>query len=121
MYNSVHDFLVVYGIWSVLMLLVAKFVLGVVVAVQKNEFKWFYVGEVLKNDGLKFAVWLVVLFVLSNPVLSTSIGVLLTTDYTTGIVKNLASLFPSLADAIPSSFRQPARLRLGNSKNTTTP
>jgi hypothetical protein len=114
--SSIYDFLQSYGIWSVLMLLVAKFVLGVIVAVQKNEFKWFYLGEVMKNDGLKFVAWIIVIFTLSNPAFSASVGALLVADYTSGIVKNLAHLFPSIGDAIPSSFREPSVLRLGNPK-----
>lgn len=119
MFNTVRDFLESYGLWTLLLFLIAKFVLGVLVAIQKNEFKWYYLGEVFKNDGVKFIALVVLVFVLGNDALSASAGALLLADYTAGITKNLAHLFPSLAERIPSSLREPARLRLGNAKNNT--
>ena len=123
-YNNVHMFLEAWGMWSILVLLMLKTVLGILVAIQKNEFKWFYLANVLKNDALK----VVTLFLLQLATHATNTagvgdvtvaggGALLLADLTAGVVKNLAALLPSVGDNVPSSFREPARLRLGNPKN----
>ena len=123
-YHSIQAFLVDWGMWSILVLLLLKTALGVLVAIQKNEFKWFYLANVLKNDALK----VVTLFLLQvathatntqgvGDVTVASGGALLLADLTAGVVKNLAALIPAVGDNVPSSFREPARLRLGNPKN----
>lgn len=128
LYETIKTFLQDYGILSLLILTLAKFLTGVIVAVDKNEFKWFYLGNIFKTDLLKLATITVVLGLgkyagieaFSKDYVQGTMGAVLAADLMAGILKNLAHLFPAFADAVPSSFREPARLRLGNPKNIPT-
>lgn len=126
-FNDVRGLLEGWGVWTILILLLVKTALGIIVAIQKGEFKWFYLGNVLKEDGLKVAaLFIIQLMVAAVPdtkvvgeVAITSFGALLTADFIGGIVKNIAHLSPQVAENVPSSLREPARLRLGNPRNLT--
>lgn len=124
-FDSIRQFLEDWGIWTILVLMIAKFITGVIVAISKKEFKWFYIGEFLRSDGLKVATFAIITGMsrflgmpeLESDYVEGGIGVLLITDFTAGIIKNLAHIFPTFSDNIPSSLREPARLRLGNPRN----
>lgn len=125
LFNNVRDFLENWGIWTLLILVLAKFVTGVLVALVKNEFKWFYIGNVFKNDMLKITTFAVVLGVakftglpeFDNDYTRGGLGAILAADLIAGVLKNVAHIFPAVADVVPSSVREPSRLRLGNPKN----
>ena len=115
--NGMAEFLQGLTIWPLVVLIFTKLALGIIVAVQKSEFKWFYVGNILKEDVLKLAAVAVVVYTLDNTALSAGLIALLVADTSAGITKNVAHIFPTFADKIPSSFREPSRMRLGNPKN----
>jgi hypothetical protein len=123
--NEIKTFLEDWGVWSILLLVAARFVTGVLVAVQKHEFKWFYVGEILRNDLLKLAVFVILIGLgrysgvpeFNSDGVVAGLGALFTADVVAGIIKNAAHIFPSIAERLPSSFREPAKLRLGNPGN----
>jgi hypothetical protein len=124
-YDSVKTFLESWGLWSLLIVLVAKYITGVLVAIKEDEFKWYYLGEFFKNDGLKVAAYGIMVGVgkltglpeFNQDVVQGAFGVALFADLVGGLLKNLAHLSDTLAENFPSSVRQPARLRLGNVKN----
>jgi hypothetical protein len=125
-FNDIRNVLQEWGIWSVLVLLLLKFVTGVLVAVQKNEFKWYYLGNIFKGDMVKLLTFAILTGVtryvsipeLENDATIMSMGAVLFTDLLAGVIKNLAHLSAGFAENVPSSLREPARLRLGNSRNT---
>jgi hypothetical protein len=124
-FDSVRAFLEDWGVWSILIALIAKFATGVLVAIQKNEFKWFYLGNIFKTDMVKLATFIIVLAVgrfsgvpeFENEYLQAGGGAVLLTDLVAGVVKNLAHLSTSVSENTPTSLREPARLRLGNPRN----
>lgn len=124
-FNTIHTFLESWGIWSILVMLLAKFLTGIMVAVAKNEFKWFYLGNIFKNDFLKVMTLVVVTGLgklttvpeLDSDYVQAGMGAVLLADLTAGLIKNLAHLYPGISDKVTTSFREPARLRLGNPKN----
>lgn len=124
-FNDIRTVLENYGMWTILVLLVAKFLTGVLVAVQKNEFKWFYLGNTFKSDFLKVATFVIVTGLgrlstvpeFDSDYVQGGLGAVLVTDLIAGVVKNLAHLYPAVADFVTTSFREPARLRLGNPGN----
>lgn len=126
MYDTVRTFLEDWGLWTLLILFFGKWATGILVAVVKGEFKWYYLHEALKTDGVALAAYAIVLGIgkysgvpeFNNDFIQGGTGVLLASGFTAGILKNLAHILPGFADAVPSSFREPARLRLGNVKNT---
>lgn len=123
--DSVRDFLEAYGIWTILVVLLLKFVTGVVVAVYKSEFKWYYLGNTFKSDFLKVLTYAILLGAgtylgleeFNSDYLKAGMGAVLLADLTAGVIKNLAHMFPDVADVVPSSMREPSRLRLGNPRN----
>jgi hypothetical protein len=123
--DSVRSFLEDYGVWTLLILLLAKFATGVIVAIDKNEFKWYYLGNTFKTDFLKVVTFAILLGIgrfagieeFDNDYLQGGMGLILAADLTAGVIKNVAHLIPSFADGTPSSLREPARLRLGNPRN----
>lgn len=116
--NTIQTFFESYGMWSLISLMVVKLVVGVAVAVQKGEFKWYYLANFLKTDALQVAVLMVIAIFLHQDVLTATLGAVLATSFTAGIVKNLAHMFPEVADSVWSSLREPARFRLGNPRST---
>lgn len=126
--DSVRDFLQDWGIWTLIILVLAKFVTGVIVAVYKNEFKWFYLGNTFKSDFLKLLTYAILLGIgnyagieeFNSDYLKAGMGAILATDLTAGVIKNIAAMFPNVGDVVPSSMREPARLRLGNPRNIPT-
>lgn len=123
--NDIRTFLEDWGMWTILIMLVAKFISGVLVAIEKNEFKWFYLGNIFKSDLLKVAVFALVTGLsrfsgvdqFESDYVQGGMGAILLTDLIAGVVKNIAHLVPGFADTVSTSFREPARLRLGNPKN----
>jgi len=126
-FNSIRDGLEAWGVWSILILLLAKLATGVLVAVKNNEFKFYYLGNIFKTDFLKVATFAIVtglgklttLSEFDSDYVQFGLGAVLLTDLTAGVIKNLAHLYPAIADKVTTEFREPARLRLGNPKNTT--
>jgi hypothetical protein len=113
------------GIWLLLVLVAFKFVTGVFVAWQRGEFKWFYLDHVFIRDILKIAAYAVVVGVqeyngvvqFNNEPTRLLFGLVLVIGLLAGVIKNLGHIFPKVGDRLPSEFREPARLRLGNPKN----
>lgn len=124
-FDSVRDALVAYGIWAVLILTLVKFLLGIFVALKTDEFKWFYISNFFKSDGIKLAAFAIILGVgryggipeFNTLIVSGAFSAVLVAGLLAGIVKNVAHLFPEFAAWLPEEFREPARLRLGNPKN----
>lgn len=127
-FDGIRLFLEDYGLWSILIMLLAKFVTGVLVAIQKNEFKFYYLGNIFKTDFLKVATLALVtglgklntLPQFDSDYVQGGLGAVLLVDLTAGVIKNLAHFFPAVADTVTTEFREPARLRLGNAKNIPT-
>ena len=125
MYDTIRDFLENYGIWTLLILFFGKWATGILVAVLKGEFKWYYLHEALKTDGVALAGYAIVLGIaeysglpeFNSEVVQGGTGVLLATGFTAGIVKNLAHILPGFSESVPTTLREPARLRLGNARN----
>lgn len=92
-----------FGLWALLVLVVAKFVTGVLAAVYSNTFQWTKIGNVLKNDGVKFVTVAVLAFINPVPALVAATAALLATDLTAGVVKNVADIFPNIAGKLPDS------------------
>lgn len=118
MFHDIYNWLELYGFWSLISLMIVKLVTGVAVAIQKNEFKWYYLANFLKNDAVKVVVLIVLSVFLKQDALTASIGAMLVLDFTAGIAKNVAHMFPGVAQNTPTTLREPARLRLGNPKST---
>lgn len=124
--DSVKTFLEDFGVWSLLILFLAKWASGILVAVVKGEFKWYYLHEALKTDGVALVAYALLLGLgrysgipeFDTAVIKTGIGALIAAGFTAGILKNLAHILPGFAEKLPSSVREPARLRLGNTRNT---
>jgi hypothetical protein len=93
--NEIKTFLEDWGVWSILLLVAARFVTGVLIGLGR------YSGvPEFNSDGVV-----------------AGLGALFTADVVAGIIKNAAHIFPSIAERLPSSFREPAKLRLGNPGN----
>jgi hypothetical protein len=125
--EQVRDFMQDWGIWTIALLYLAKLITGVLVAIVNNEFKAFYLDESLRKDAVKIIVFVLLTGVAKVPDLlpvfgteemRAGLGVLLTTSLAAGVIKNLVHLSPELGGMVPSSLREPERLRLGNPKNT---
>jgi hypothetical protein len=123
--DPVRSVLEDYGLWSMLIVLVAKYLTGILVAVKENEFKWYYLGEFFKSDGLKVASFAIMVGVgrltglpqFNQDAIQAGFGAVLFADLIGGLLKNLAHLSDTLSARFPSSLREPDRLRLGNVKN----
>ena|SRR5688500_5423097 len=124
--DQVRDFLQTYGIYTLAILYALKYGTGVLVAVYMKEFKAFYLDENLRKDAVKIVVY-AVLTGLGHipeliPVFGTEearagLGALLAASLAAGVIKNLVHMFPEFGEVVPSAFREPARLRLGNPRN----
>lgn len=124
--DSIRTFLEEYGLWSMLILFFAKWASGILVAVVKGEFKWYYLHEALKTDGVALVGYALLVGLgrysgvpeFNSEAIKTGVGALISAGFVAGILKNLAHILPGFADRLPSSLREPARLRLGNVKNS---
>ncbi len=124
-YNAVKDFLFDLGLWNLFILIFLKFLLGVTVALHNNEFKVFYIGNIFKNDLLKFGVIVGLsaanatlgIAPIDPTIVNVGLGAVLAVDVLGGITKNIVHLFPQIAENVPSAVREPSSLRLGNPRN----
>lgn len=124
--DQVREFLQNYGVWTLALLYLTKLTTGVLVALETGEFKAFYLDETLRKDAVKILVFAVLtglgrvpelVPVFGTEEMRAGLGALLAASLTAGVIKNLVHLIPEFGEAVPSMFREPARLRLGNSRN----
>jgi len=112
-FESIRDFLVTYGIWTILLLAIAKTFTGILIAIQENGFKWHKIGETFKEgDFLKVAAFSALALLGFSEVSADNVqyvqgtaAMLLTADLTGGLVRNLGMLFPSIYGALPKSLK----------------
>jgi hypothetical protein len=126
MIDQVRDILQQYGVYTLVILYIAKYATGVFVALDLGEFKAFYLDENLRKDALKIVVYAALtglgkvpelIPVFGTEEMRAGLGALLAASLAAGVVKNLVHLFPEFGNNVPTSFREPARLRLGNPRN----
>lgn len=124
--DQIRDFLQNYGVWTLALLYLAKLGTGVLVALDTGEFKAFYLDETLRKDAVKIVVYAILtglgrvpelVPVFGTEEMRAGLGALLAAGLTAGVIKNLVHLIPEFGEAVPSMFREPARLRLGNPRN----
>lgn len=91
-----------------------------IVAIQKNEFKWVYISDIFKSDVLKLATFAIVVGVgrysgvteFNDGVVQGGAGIILATGLVSGIIRNLVYMFPGLEDVVPQSLQEPAEMRM---------
>lgn len=91
-----------------------------IVAIQKNEFKWVYVSDIFKSDFLKLATFAIVVGVskyagvseFNDNVIQGGAGVVLASGLIAGIIRNLVYMFPGLEEVVPQSLQEPAEMRM---------
>lgn len=124
--DAIRTFLQDYGVYTFVILYIAKFSTGLLVAIKEGEFKAFYLDETLRTDAIKIFIYAALtgvgrvpdlVPVFSTEEMRAALGAILVAGLTAGVIKNLVHLIPELGDAVPSMFREPARLRLGNPRN----
>ena len=124
--DQIRDFLQNYGVWTLALLYLAKLGTGVLVALDTGEFKAFYLDETLRKDAVKIVVYAILtglgrvpelVPVFGTEEMRAGLGALLAAGLTAGVIKNLVHLIPEFGEAVPSTFREPAYLRLGNPRN----
>jgi hypothetical protein len=113
---SIREFLVTYGVWTILLLAIAKTFTGIALSVERGTFKWHKLGTTLKEgDFVKVVVFAVLSFI-AVPAFTGSdvndnnfiapMALYLTTDLTAGLLRNLGELFPSIYAKMPESIRE---------------
>ena len=102
--DSVKDFLQDWGLWTLLLLMLGHWISGVLAAFKENTFKWFYVANILKDDGLKLAAYALIIGLgrysgideFNTEAVKAGLGVVLGANMTADIFKNLNVIFPTL-------------------------
>ena len=123
--DQIRTFLESWGLWTLLLLFLGKWISGILVAVKLGEFKWYYLHEALKTDGVALVSYALLLGIgrysgipeFNSDYVKTGVGAALSAGFIAGIFKNLAHILPSFADSLPNSLIEPAELRLGNEDN----
>lgn len=112
--DSIHTFLENYGLWSLLVLFVAKWLSGVLVSVKDGVFSWHYLADMLKSDGVAFAAYALLVGIgkysgvpeLNNYIVAGGFGATLAATWLAGAIRNFTQLLTNnAAQRLPQSLQ----------------
>lgn len=107
--TTIFDSLESAGLITLFVMVGAKFITGVTAAIKDNSFEWSKVGDILKDDLLKYVTALVVVYMYREPAIVTPVLAVLSADLVAGLVKNVGKIFPNIGEKLPDSVLNTSR------------